>query len=119
MVADFDFLQIKCSGKKCDGMIDIKFDIGNINDIIKIIYKDQTMESLLIEMANVSAQTYLGGSYLSSISPLELHLLSDNLKKAEKEANSPPQKTAERDLFDEYKDQTKGMAESPSEFGNL
>jgi hypothetical protein len=119
LVADFDFLQIKCSGKKCDGLIDVKFDIGNINDIIKILYKDQTLESILIEIANVSNQTYLGGNYLSSISPIELHLLTDSLKKAEKEANSPPQQREETDLFDQYKNPTKGMVESPSEFGNL
>jgi len=117
LVADFDFMKIQCTGKKCDGIVDIKFDINNINDIIKIIYKDHSLESILVEMANISSQTYLGGAFLTDISPTDLHILSDRLEKSEK--SNTPQQPKERDLFDEYREQTNSMMESPSEFSNL
>lgn len=117
LVADFDFMKIQCTGKKCEEIVDIKFDINNINDIIKIIYKDHSFESILMEMANISSQTYLGGEFLSNIAPVELHMLSDKLEKTEK--SNVPQQPKERDLFDEYREQTNTMIESPSEFSNL
>lgn len=112
-VLDIDFLQMNC--QKCKEHFEIKFDITNINDILKIIYKDESLENLMNIIINISSQTYLGG-YISQLSPMEVNMIHKTIIKSQKqqEAQQPQQS---KDLFSEYREQTKGMSESPSEFG--
>lgn len=119
IVSDFDFLKIKCTGKKCENEIEIKFDITNINDIIKIIYKDEILESILIETLNVTSKGYMNSETINSNSPMELHMMADMLKKAEAQAEPVEKEPKEKDMFEEYRLQTAKMKESPSEFDNL
>lgn len=118
LVSDFDFLKIKCSNKKCACEMEVKFDISNINDIIKIIYRDSTYLSLISEMVVVSDGTHLGGDFISNMAPIDVRKLAQQLNSANSAQHKDSNSSTEQDLFDEYANQTQGMQKSPSEFNN-
>lgn len=112
-VLDIDFLKIIC--KECKEEFEIKFDINNINDVLKVIYKDDSLENLLHTLINVSSQTYLG-SYIGKLSPLEVNSINKILQKSQKESEESQRNPKDIDLFTKYRDETSHMDESPSEF---
>lgn len=113
-VSDIDFLKMTC--QDCKKEFEIKFDISNINDVLKIIYKDESVENLLHTIVNVCSQTYLGG-YIGELSPMEVNrinkLVIDSQKKTSAETE---QQNKDIDLFSKYRAETEHLQESQSEF---
>ena len=62
---------------------------------------------------NLSSTSHLDFSFYKNISPLELELLSKMVQDSQKEE---PSGNKEINLFEDYRSQTEGMIESPSEF---
>jgi hypothetical protein len=96
--------------------MEVKFDINNINDIIRIIYRDSSYLSFLSEMIIVTEGTYLGGDFVSKLYPIDVRRLAQQLSASRNSSNE--QSPKENDLFDEYVKQNDGLVESPSEFQN-
>jgi hypothetical protein len=116
-VSNFDFLKIPCTKKECKEELEIKFDITNIIDVIKIIFKDSSANSVLSEMARVCEESHLGGDMVMNLSPMELHYLFNAYQQSKSDQSTNQNK--DRDLFDEYSKETQELSESPSEFSNM
>lgn len=114
-VLDIDFLKINC--KDCNESFEIKFDITNINDILKIIYKDESVENMLHTILNVCIHGHLG-SYIESLSPMDVNSINKILQNANKkrEDDAPPVNPQDSDLFSQYRKETAHMQETPSDF---
>jgi hypothetical protein len=112
-VSDIDFLKINC--KDCNKPFEIKFDISNINDVLKVIYKDESTDNLLHTIINVCSQTYMG-SYIGHLSPMAVNRINKILSDAQKKQDPQPQQNKDIDLFDKYREETAHLQESQSEF---
>jgi hypothetical protein len=114
LISDISFIDFKC--KKCEHILPFKFSFSNINEFLKIIFKDNSISSILIDHINLTEKLHINSEFLSRLSPMENDLIINYIKQSEKE-NQQAQKAPPRDLFEEsYRDQTKGMQESKSEF---
>lgn len=103
-----------CKTKNCGEKLSLNIDIQNMNDIIKVFFRDENPISLLSKYANVSHNCNFGFESFKTINPLELNLLYNMVTKQE----SPSENAAEKsvNLFDEYGFDNNEMVESPSEF---
>lgn len=118
IVNNIDFLKIECSKTECKEPFEIKFDIMNINDIIKIIYKDESVESYLQKIFNISSVSYIDGTFISNLSPLEVDILEDMAKRVSKKNETPTNDQQNKFTpLPDYMTDTSGMKETPSEFG--
>jgi len=110
-----DFLNTQCTNDKCKKPFEAKFDILNINDIIKIIYRDESIESSLRKIFNIASASHLSGDIMKNLSPLEINILESFIPKEENNMPSTlPSPTPEYP----YITDTSHMEESPSEFSN-
>lgn len=108
------FLDNVCKNQSCKNDLKINLDINNINDLIRILFSDESPLNMLVRYANVSTNSHFDFSFYKNISPNELKILSKMIEDSNKQNENPQSK--EMDFFDEYRNQTKGMQESPSEF---
>ncbi len=111
-MVDIDFLKVECTG--CKHSFEFNFDVVGINDIIKIIYKDASLESLIMDMCGISQSLHLGGEIFKSLTSLEIDIMKKYLRSSESSSDSKIPK--EFDTFDAYREQTKHMQESGGEF---
>lgn len=100
-----------CKTKSCGEKLALNIDIQNMNDIIKIFFRDENAISILSKYANVSHNCNFGFEAFKNISPLELNLLYNMETKQE-----APEPEKSVNLFDEYGFDDHQMVESPSEF---
>jgi hypothetical protein len=116
---DLSLMEMHCSNDKCKSEIfKLNFSTGNITDIIKILYNDDSLDNILSVIADVSANYHLDYKFYENITPLELDIIFAKLIKAH-QSESPKESIQENqttDLFDQYRSETKGMVEQPSEF---
>lgn len=108
------FLNNVCKNQNCKNDFEINLDINNINDLIRILFSDESPLNVLVRYANVSTNSHFDFSFYKNISPNELKILSKMI--GDSNQNSEPAQTKEMDFFEQYRNQTKGMQESPSEF---
>ena len=100
-LSDISFMDMSCNG--CKEKFDLKFQITFISDLIKIIFKDNSVGSMLMDVYNLSTSSHINPDFLMNISPAEMQILVDFAKEStkQKETSDPKQ----IDLF-----------ETPSEF---
>lgn len=103
-LSDLSFLNTCCPVHSCKQKFDLKFEITTISDLIKILFKDNSINSLLMNIFNLSSQPVaINPEFIMSISPMESNIMMDYLKQVNTSAEkSEPKQT---DMF-----------ESPSEF---
>lgn len=107
-----------CSNDKCKDETSLNMDLDNLLDLAKIIFKDSSIQSVLGQYTNVSMNCHFDYNFYKNLSPLELDIIS-NMLKGDSGSESPPiqkSENGELDLFEQYRYQTAGMVESPSEF---
>lgn len=109
-IKNISFVDFLCQNKKCEEKISFNFSFTNINDFLKIVYRDYSVESLLQDIMSISIKTQLGGDFISKMTPIEMEIMMNFVR--QQEASSVPESPESRDLFEE---QLK-MKESPSEF---
>jgi len=107
------FINNVCKNEHCKSVFSVNLDINNINDIIRILFSDSSALNILVKYINLSSTSHLDFSFYKNISPLELDILGKMITDNQKEE---PSNNQEINLFEEYRSQTEGMAESPSEF---
>ena len=107
------FINSVCKNQNCKSEFSVNLDINNINDIIRILFSDSSALNILVKYINLSSTSHLDFSFYKNISPLELELLSKMVQDSQKEE---PSGNKEINLFEDYRSQTEGMIESPSEF---
>jgi hypothetical protein len=116
---DLSLMEMHCSNDKCKSEIfKLNFSTGNITDIIKILYNDDSLDNILSIITDVSANYHLDYKFYENISPLELDIIFAKLIKSH-QSEAPKEQIQENqstDLFDQYRSETKGMVEQPSEF---
>lgn len=108
------FLNNVCKNEKCKNDFRINLDINNINDLIRILFSDESPLNVLVRYANLSTNSHFDFRFYENISPHELKILSKMIEDSNKQSEPPQPK--EMDFFEQYRNQTKGMQESPSEF---
>lgn len=109
-ISDINFVNIEC---KCGEKFNLNFDVKNINDIIKLIYKDYDFKSLLISLYNIQ---HMNTEFLTRISPMELEILNKLSDNTQPEASNEELTPAQSSILDIYRQESKGMQESDSEF---
>lgn len=110
-------LKTKCSDKSCGDELEIKFDVLNIDDIIKILFRDNNNVNMLQQYATVSKNCYFDYNFYKNICPAELETVYNMVVEGSKSDNQEQNTNQDIDLFQEYRAQTKGMVETESEFG--
>ncbi len=100
----------RCGG--CGDELKVGFDINNMTDACRILFRDDSAINVLSLYANVSSQCHFDFNFYKNLTPAELTLLYTSLSTKEK----PPEDTGEKDFLEEYRGESKGMVESPSEF---
>lgn len=113
-----DLLLMKMECTKCKNpLFTLNFNTGNITDIIKIIYNDDSLENVLAVMSDMSTHGHLDYKFYENLSPLELDMIYSRMKRSQQSSQEVPHNNQQStDLFDEYRDESKGMVEQPSEF---
>lgn len=110
------FFKTKCNDKKCGDELEIKFDILNIDDIVKLLFRDSNNTNMLQQYASVSNHCHFDYSFYKSICPAELETLYNMITESSKSDNAEENTNQDIDLFQQYRSQTQGMVESESEF---
>lgn len=101
-LADISFMDMSCAG--CKEKFDLKFQINFISDLIKIIFKDNSIGSLMMDVYNLGSAAHIDPNFLMQISPMEMGILVDYAKEVNKQ-KSENKNEKQIDLF-----------ETPSEF---
>ena len=107
------FIDSVCKNQNCKSVFSVNLDVNNINDLIRILFSDSSALNILVKYINLSSTSHLDFSFYKNISPLELDLLAKMIEDNQKEE---PSNNREINMFEEYRSQTEGMNESPSEF---
>jgi hypothetical protein len=107
------FIDSVCKNENCKSVFSVNLDINNINDIIRILFSDSSALNILIKYINLSSTSHFDFSFYKNISPLELNILVKMIEDSQKEE---PSSNKEMNLFEEYRSQTDGMQQTPSEF---
>jgi hypothetical protein len=110
------FLKTRCKEKSCGDELEIKFDVLNIDDIIKILFRDSNNINILQQYAAISHKCHFDYSFYKSICPAELETLYNMVQESTKTDNDEQNTNQDIDLFQQYRSQTQGMVESASEF---
>lgn len=101
-LVDISFMDMSCVG--CKEKFDLKFQINFISDLIKIIFKDNSIGSLMMDVYNLGTAAHIDPNFLMQISPMEMGILVDYAKEINKQ-KSESKDEKQIDLF-----------ETPSEF---
>lgn len=120
LVKDIEFLSIKCDNKQCKEEFSIKFDFSNINELLKIVYKDNTIESIFADFMVLSTKAHLNTDFLSRLSPAEIDIflnISKQIDQQNKRDEAQENGHMEQDLFQQYNAETMNLQETSSEFG--
>jgi hypothetical protein len=110
------FFKTKCKDKTCGDELEIKFDILNIDDIVKILFRDSNNTNMLQHYAAVSNHCHFDYSFYKNICPAELETLYNMITESTKSDNQEQNTNQDIDLFQQYRLETEGMVESSSEF---
>jgi hypothetical protein len=116
IISNLFILDIKCKNETCKEPLNFNLDINNINDVIKVLFRDSSSLSMIMDYAGISSNIHLGFEFFRNISPIELSLIKKSVEESLKEDSSPPSNEP-IDLFEKYRLETAGMVETPSEFG--
>lgn len=112
---DLLLVKNKCKNKMCGDELELKMDINNITDLIRILFKDSSLTNILSQYTNVTMNCHFDYNFFKNISPGELNIVT-NLLESGANQDKQEQMSKDIDLFQEYRLQTEGMVESPSEF---
>ena len=107
-----DLLLITHRCGECGDELKVGFDIHNMTDACRILFRDDSAINVLSLYANVSSQCHFDFNFYKNLTPAELLLIYNSLSSKEK----PPEDPGEKDFLEEYRGGPKGMVESPSEF---
>ena len=114
ILTDQIFFDSVCGNRICGNKFSINLDIQNMNDIIQILFRDESASNILMKYANLTMNANLDFNFYKNISPAELNILNKVIEDANKTEDTPSNK--EIDMFDQYRNQTKHMQETTSEF---
>jgi hypothetical protein len=90
------FLDLKC--KKCKEPFEIKMEKNNVTFLLKLLFKDNSLENHLGEYYNISSVIHSGGEFLDRLSPKESHILFEYAKASQK-GQSETNNSNNNDLF--------------------
>jgi hypothetical protein len=108
------FLDNVCKNQSCQSKFSVNLDVNNINDIIRILFSDDSPLNVLVKYANLSSNYHFDYNFYKNISPNELKIMNKMLENSNK--NPENEQPKEMDFFEQYRNQTKDMKETPSEF---
>lgn len=116
LFVDFDrvvFFKFECG---CGENFELKMSAQNTIELIKLIYRDNTLESWLRSYVRVAKNLNVESSFLDNLTNTDIDILDhfiDEIQSDNSSANSQP---LSQDLFSDYASETQGMKVSPSEF---
>jgi hypothetical protein len=87
-----------------------------MTDAIKVLFKDDSAINMLGQYANVSSKCHFDYGFYKNITPLELSIVYDMVVQSEASPEDKEKTNKEIDLFEQYRSETEGMVETPSEF---
>lgn len=103
-LSNINFIDINC--KSCKEKFNLKFQINFISDLIKILFRDNSITSLLMDIFNLSISSHVSANFLMDLAPYELNQMIEFMKEANKQKSQEGPK--QENLF-----------ESPSEFAGI
>lgn len=106
------FFNFTCA---CGEIFDLKMTGRNIVDLIKVLYRDNNLESWLRSYVRISKNLNVEGQFLNDLTSVELDMM-DNFITEEHRETAPSQSQNPTDLFASYHDEVNNMASHPSEF---
>lgn len=111
------FVKSKCKNATCEDELRLDFNINNINDLLKIIFKDNSLQGILMTQQNLCSNGSYDYNFFANSTPLEVEIIHNYIRQTNTaQSESPDQESPPSDMFDLYRQESKGMAESPSEF---
>ena len=91
------FLDMKC--KECDAPFELKLETNNINPLLKMFFRDNTLYNLLGEYFNIASVSHISNEFFNTCSPKELEVLHEFAKSTHTSNNKPANNPQEIDLF--------------------
>lgn len=104
------FLDLNC--KECGTKFEIKMEADNMISLLKMFFKDNTLDGLLSDYFNITSISHMDSSFLETISPKETKILYSFAKSTHKQAENPSPSNNSVDLF-------ANAPTSPSEFAGF
>lgn len=105
-----------CSNSKCKDLLSIKFDITNLTDVVKLLFRDSSNSSILSQYINLSMNCHLDYNFYKNICPAELTIVENLVKNSIRKPEEQEKTNNDINLFEQYKIKDQQMIESPSEF---
>jgi hypothetical protein len=109
------FVKSVCKNQFCKDELEIKMDISNMTDLMRILFKDSSATDMLSKYANVSMNCHFDYKMYDTLTPIELNHINEMINQSNKQQETASS-NKDINLFEEYRLQTEGMVESPSEF---
>ncbi len=105
-ISTINLVDTACINISCKERFIMNVEINYISDLIRLIFRDGSINSLMMDLFNLSS-AHISSDFIMQISPSEAGILAEYVR----ESNKPVEKESpknQRDLF-----------ESPSEFGGF
>jgi len=87
----------------------------NIVDLIKVLYRDNNLESWLRSYVRISKNLNVEGQFLNDLTSVELEIMDNFIAETQEETAPTPNENS-ADLFSSYHDEVGNMESRPSEF---
>lgn len=108
---DVVFFKFQCD--KCSEEFELKLQADNINEITKLIFRDNSLDMFLGEYFRAAHHSHLDGQFLDTLSYSEIKILTQFIPNQQSEEPANTDRSA--DLFSTYGDEIANMAVSPSD----
>jgi len=113
---DIIFLDLNC--RECGTKFEIKMESDNMIYLLKLFYKDSSLENMLKDYFNITSISHIGCDFLEQITPKEVAVLTEFVKSTQKSSENTGPPSA--DLFDNnYHQEISNKSSAPSEFGGF
>jgi hypothetical protein len=113
-------IKLKCNGKigkdSCDDTLEKNFNVYTINDTLRLLYKDNSNEGILRDYFTLGMNAHIA-SLLPNMIPKDIITLMQFNKSLNKSDRKDEEMPHTDNIFEEYRKQTAGMKETPSQFG--
>lgn len=100
---------------ECGEIFELKMTGKNIIDLIKVLYRDNNLESWLRSYVRIAKNLNVEGQFLNDLTSIELEIM-DNFIAESQEETAPTSSENPSDLFLNYHNEVGNMEARPSEF---
>lgn len=111
---DLLIVSVPCNNTLCKDSIVMNFNVNNMTDILKILFRDTSSINMLGQYAGISSNYHLDYNFYKNICPAELDTMYNMISQSKKSSENENLTHHDVDLFENYN--STGKVELPSEF---